>query len=80
MNCASFGTPSAMVALLILFSCSCSLANVTLQWSEVDLAQSMIVLPPARTKNKRKHEIPLSRQALAIIQRQPRIGTGQRSD
>ena len=44
----------------------------TLQWSKVDLAQSMIVLPPARTKNKRKHEIPLSRQALAIIQRQPR--------
>jgi integrase len=32
----------------------------------------MIVLPPARTKNKRKHELPLSRQALAIIQRQPR--------
>jgi integrase len=32
----------------------------------------MIVLPPARTKNKRKHELPLSRQALAIIERQPR--------
>ena len=30
------------------------------------------MLPPARTKNKRKHELPLSRQALAIIQRQPR--------
>ena len=44
----------------------------TLQWSKVDLAQSMIVLPPARTKNRRKHEIPLSRQALAIIQRQLR--------
>jgi integrase len=43
-----------------------------LQWSEVDLARKMIVLPPARTKNKRKHELPLSRQALAIIERQPR--------
>jgi integrase len=32
----------------------------------------MIVLPSARTKNKRKHELPLSRQALAIIQRQSR--------
>ena len=30
------------------------------------------MLPPAGTKNKRKHELPLSRQALAIIQRQPR--------
>jgi integrase len=43
-----------------------------LQWSEVDLARGMIVLPPERTKNKRKHELPLSRQALAIIEAQPR--------
>jgi integrase len=43
-----------------------------LRWDEVDLARGMIVLPPARTKNKRKHELPLSRQALAIIERQPR--------
>lgn len=43
-----------------------------LQWSEVDLARKMIVLPPERTKNGRKHELPLSRQALAIIERQPR--------
>jgi integrase len=43
-----------------------------LAWSEVDLAGSMIVLPAHRTKNKRKHEVPLSRQASAIIERQPR--------
>jgi integrase len=43
-----------------------------LQWDEVDLGRGMIVLPPARTKNKRRHELPLSRQALAIIERQPR--------
>ena len=43
-----------------------------LAWSEVDLAKGMIILPPARTKNKRQHELPLSRQALAIIERQPR--------
>ncbi|MGB6286341.1 MAG: tyrosine-type recombinase/integrase [Xanthobacteraceae bacterium] len=43
-----------------------------LAWSEVDLAKGMIVLGPERTKNKRKHELPLSRQALAILQRQPR--------
>jgi len=30
------------------------------------------VLPPARTKNKRLHELPLSPQASAILQRQPR--------
>ena len=43
-----------------------------LAWSEVDLAKGMIILPPARTKNKRQHELPLSRQALTILERQPR--------
>jgi integrase len=43
-----------------------------LQWSEIDLKRKMIVLPPERTKNKRRHELPLSRQALEIIERQPR--------
>jgi integrase len=43
-----------------------------LRWSEVDLARAMIVFPAARTKNKRQHELPLSRQALAILSRQPK--------
>jgi integrase len=43
-----------------------------LAWSEVDLAKGMIVLGPERTKNKRKHELPLSRQACAILERRPR--------
>ena len=38
-----------------------------LQWSEIDFARKMIVLPPARTKNSRLHELPLSAQALAIL-------------
>ena len=46
-----------------------------LQWSEVDLARKMIVLPPDRTKNSRQHELPLSAQALAIIKRLPRRNT-----
>jgi integrase len=46
-----------------------------LQWTEVDLARGMIVLAPERTKNSRQHEVPLSRQALAILARQPRRNT-----
>jgi integrase len=42
-----------------------------LQWSEIDLTRKLIVLPPERVKNGRQHEVPLSRQALAIIERQP---------
>jgi hypothetical protein len=43
-----------------------------LQWSEVDLTRRVIVLSPARTKNSRPHEVPLSTQALAIIARTSR--------
>ena len=43
-----------------------------LQWSEVDLARKLIVLPPERTKNGRLFELPLSAQALAILERIPR--------
>jgi len=42
-----------------------------LQWSEVDLKRGMIILAPVRTKNSRQHELPLSRQAIAILERQP---------
>jgi integrase len=43
-----------------------------LRWAEVDLAARRIVLPPERTKNGRLHELPLSHQALAILERLPR--------
>jgi integrase len=43
-----------------------------LTWAEVDLGRGMIILEPERTKNSRRHELPLSTQALAILQRQPR--------
>jgi integrase len=40
-----------------------------LRWSEIDFDRALLTLPPARTKNKRTHELPLSPQALAILQR-----------
>jgi integrase len=43
-----------------------------LRWGEVDLASNVIALPGGRTKNGRAHEVPLSRQARAIIERRPR--------
>jgi integrase len=43
-----------------------------LQWSEIDLAGKQIVLPPQRVKNGRQHEVPLSHQALALLERLPR--------
>jgi integrase len=41
-----------------------------LNWNEV--SNGIITLPAERTKNGRRHELPLSTQALAILLRQPR--------
>jgi integrase len=40
-----------------------------LRWSEIDFDRGLIVLAPARTKNKRLHEVSLSAPAFAILQR-----------
>src|SRR5262249_15132489 len=39
-----------------------------LAWSEIDVARKLIILPADRVKNSRKHEVPLSSQALAVIE------------
>jgi integrase len=39
----------------------------SLQWSEVNLADGVIVFPANRTKNHRQHILPLSRQAVALL-------------
>jgi len=43
-----------------------------LRWSEIDLDRNVISLPPARTKNRRAHTVPLSSAARAILEAQPK--------
>jgi integrase len=45
-----------------------------MMWSELDLDAGLWVLPRERVKNNRRHEVPLSRQAVAILRALPRIG------
>jgi integrase len=40
-----------------------------LRFGEIDFDRGLIVLPPTRTKNKRSHELPMSAQVRAILQR-----------
>jgi integrase len=42
-----------------------------LLWSEVDFERNLIVLGPDRVKNGRQHELPISTQVRAILERQP---------
>jgi integrase len=44
-----------------------------MRWSELDLERAVWVLPAARSKNGRKHELPLMPMALAIINTVPRM-------
>jgi integrase len=53
-----------------------------LQWEEVNLDRSLVLLPPPRTKNRRWHTVPLSVPARAILEARPRaralvFGRGQ---
>jgi integrase len=45
-----------------------------LQWSEIDTGKRLWTLPRQRAKNDNRHEIPLSPQAMAVIEQMPRIG------
>jgi integrase len=40
-----------------------------LRFSEIDFDRGLIVLPPARTKNKREHQLPIAKQVREILQR-----------
>jgi integrase len=44
-----------------------------LTWSEIDFDRAMLVLPPERTKNKLRHELPLSPLALSILRQRSNL-------
>jgi integrase len=44
-----------------------------MRWSEIDEAERLWSLPPARTKNKRHHTVPMSRQVWSVVESMPRI-------
>jgi integrase len=45
-----------------------------LRFSEIDWDRGLLVWPPARTKNNRLHELPMSPAVRAILERQPQRG------
>jgi integrase len=63
----------SMVQLLILAGQRRGeIANMT--WQEIDADNRLLSLPRERVKNDRAHDIPLSPQAIAVIEQVPRIG------
>lgn len=59
-----------IVRLLMLTGCRRDEIG-SLEWSELDLKAKTITLPPARTKNKTEHVIPLTDRAIEILKAVP---------
>jgi integrase len=47
-----------------------------MKWSEIDLVNRILTLPPERTKQKRQHRVPLSNRCMEIIALQKEYRTG----
>jgi integrase len=45
-----------------------------LKWTEVDFERGLISLPPSRTKNRRRHAVPMSDMVRAILEARPQNG------
>jgi integrase len=45
----------------------------SMEWREIDTVKRLLSLPSERVKNARAHDVPLSSQALAVIEQLPRI-------
>jgi len=69
-DCADSSDFSRIVKLLLLTGQRRNEIGL-LQCSEVNLANSILTLPAERTKNGREHTLPLSKQAVAVLQAIP---------
>jgi integrase len=57
----------------LLFLTGCRRAEIgSLEWSEIDFAKAMLVIPGEKTKNHRTHRLPLVDEAVEILQSLPR--------
>ena len=63
----------AIVKLLILTGQRASEIS-DLRWDEIDFESGLISLPPTRTKNKRRHIIPMSSLVRTILEARPQNG------
>jgi integrase len=62
------GWPSLVAALKIQALCFARPGETrSMEWPEVDLDNAIWTIPAAKTKMRREHHVPLSRQAIEVI-------------
>ena len=65
--------PEACLAFAILTATRSQEARGA-RWDEIDLKNKIWTVPPSRMKRSREHRVPLSAEAMALIERLPRTG------
>jgi integrase len=73
LDASGVGEAFGAIAKLLLLSGQRRSEVAYLPWSEIDAGKRMWSLPGERTKNGKPHNVPLSRQALAILDKVPCI-------
>jgi integrase len=73
---ASASTALAAWALMVLTAVRPSEA-LNAQWDEIDQGQRLWAIPASRMKSARAHVVPLSAEALAIVERQRSVRSGE---
>jgi integrase len=65
-------TPAACALKLLVLTATRSAEARGARWSEFDLKGAVWTIPPERTKTGKEHEVPLSKQVLALLMAMPR--------
>lgn len=68
------GYPFGPVVKLLILTGQRRGEVANMEWSELDTEKRLWTLPPQRVKNNKRHDVPLSPQALAVIENALRIG------
>jgi integrase len=68
---------TAAVALELLILTACRAQEVReMRWSEIDWGQKVWTLPPARTKQREQHRVPLTDRMIEILREQEQLFQG----
>jgi integrase len=67
----SIGYPFGPVVQLLILTAQRRGEVIGMRWSELDLEQGIWTIPPQRTKSNRRHQVPLSAAAVALLKELP---------
>lgn len=74
--CDDVGYPYGPLTRLLILTGQREREIADLQWSEIDVGKKFLTIPATRMKGARAHEVPLSADALGLLESLPRFNAG----